>query len=65
MKKLKNYDVFLVAGGDGTANEVLNGVMRSPIKPALGLLPSGTANDTAAILGINKNIKKKLKDLYE
>ncbi|HAX03673.1 MAG: hypothetical protein A2Y45_08865 [Tenericutes bacterium GWC2_34_14] len=57
----KHYDVFLVAGGDGTANEVLNGVMKSPIKPAIGLLPSGTANDTAAILGVNKNIKRSLK----
>lgn len=60
-EEAKNYDVFLVAGGDGTANEVLNGVMKSPIKPALGLLPGGTANDTAAILGINKNIKRSLK----
>ncbi|HRX45008.1 MAG TPA: YegS/Rv2252/BmrU family lipid kinase [Acholeplasmataceae bacterium] len=60
-EQAKNYDVYLVAGGDGTANEVLNGVMRSPIKPALGLLPSGTANDTAAILGVNKNIRRSLK----
>lgn len=60
-EEAKHYDVFLVAGGDGTANEVLNGVMKSPIKPAIGLLPSGTANDTAAILGVNKNIKRSLK----
>lgn len=64
-EEAKNYDVFLVAGGDGTANEVLNGVMRSPVKPALGLLPSGTANDTAAILGVNKNIKRSLKIYME
>jgi len=57
----KNYDVFLVAGGDGTVNEVLNGIMKSDIRPILGLLPSGTANDTAHILGINKNLKKSLK----
>lgn len=64
-EEAKNYDVFLVAGGDGTANEVLNGVMKSLIKPALGLLPSGTANDTAAILGVNKNIKRSLKIYME
>ncbi|MDI6453125.1 diacylglycerol/lipid kinase family protein [Peloplasma aerotolerans] len=57
----KHYDVFLVAGGDGTVNEVLNGMMNSEKKPILGLLPSGTANDIAAILGINKNIKRSLK----
>lgn len=56
-----NYDVFLVAGGDGTVNEVLNGMMKSEIKPILGILPAGTANDTAAILGINKNIHRSLK----
>jgi diacylglycerol kinase (ATP) len=55
-----NYDVFLVAGGDGTLNEVLNGIMRAEKKPSLAILPSGTANDTAAILGINKSIKRSL-----
>ncbi|PKK93169.1 MAG: hypothetical protein CVV61_06020 [Tenericutes bacterium HGW-Tenericutes-6] len=59
--KASSYDVFLVAGGDGTLNEVLNGIMKSEIRPHIGLLPSGTANDTAAILGINKNIKRSLK----
>ncbi|RJP56551.1 MAG: YegS/Rv2252/BmrU family lipid kinase [Ignavibacteriales bacterium] len=61
----KNFDVYLVAGGDGTANEVLNGVIRSSVKPAMALLPGGTANDTAAILGINKNIKRSLKIFFE
>lgn len=60
-EKASSYDVFLVAGGDGTLNEVLNGIMKSEVKPHIGLLPSGTANDTAAILGINKNIRRSLK----
>jgi diacylglycerol kinase (ATP) len=59
-KEAADYDVFLVAGGDGTINEVLNGIMTVDKRPTLGLLPSGTANDIAAILGINKNIKKAL-----
>ena len=50
----KDYDVFLVAGGDGTVNEVVNGMMKSDVRPALGILPSGTANDIAAILGVPK-----------
>lgn len=62
-ERAKDFDVFLVAGGDGTINEVLNGIMKSEKKPILGLLPSGTANDIAAILGFNKNIKKSL-DIY-
>ena len=59
------YDVFLVAGGDGTVNEVVNGMMLSKIKPKLGILPSGTANDTAAILGIPKTLKRALKTIFE
>ncbi len=50
----KDYDVFLVAGGDGTVNEVVNGMMKSDIRPSLGILPSGTANDIAAIFGVPK-----------
>ena len=55
-----SYDVFLAAGGDGTINEVVNGMMASKVKPILGVLPSGTANDIAAILGINRSIKRSL-----
>lgn len=56
-----SYDVFLVAGGDGTINEVVNGMMRVKERPNLGLLPGGTANDTAAMLGVSRRLKKALK----
>ncbi len=46
------YDVFLVSGGDGTVNEVVNGMMKSDKRPSLAILPTGTANDIARILGI-------------
>jgi diacylglycerol kinase (ATP) len=65
LEKAQDFDVFLVAGGDGTLNEVVNGLMKSKIKPAIGVLPSGTANDTAAILGINKNIRRSLKIYFK
>lgn len=54
------YDVIIISGGDGSINEVVNGLMRLEKKPKLGILPSGTANDIAATLGINKNIKRTL-----
>ena len=40
---------ILAAGGDGTANEAVNGLMRLPEdqRPELALLPLGTANDFA------------------
>ncbi|QWB96617.1 YegS/Rv2252/BmrU family lipid kinase [Mycoplasmatota bacterium] len=64
-KMASSYDVFLVCGGDGTINEVINGVMKSEIKPAIAIIPCGTANDIAAILGIPKNYKRALKIYFK
>lgn len=44
------YDAIAVAGGDGTINEVLNGMARSTLP--LGLIPMGTANVLAAEIGL-------------
>jgi len=43
-------DLILVAGGDGTINEVVNGMAHSHVP--LGILPAGTANVLANELGI-------------
>jgi len=45
------YDAVAVAGGDGTINETLNGMTRSPLP--LGLIPMGTANVLAAEIGLD------------
>ncbi len=45
-----HYDVLAVAGGDGTINEVANGLQ--PGGPPLGLIPMGTANVLAAEIGL-------------
>ena len=45
-------DVVVAAGGDGTINEVVNGLAGSRWQPRLAVLPFGTANDFAAGLGI-------------
>lgn len=56
----KDYDLFLVCGGDGTVNEVINGVMESEVRPSIAVIPSGTVNDISKIFGVPKNIEKNL-----
>lgn len=50
---------ILVIGGDGTMNEVLNGICY-PDCVTLGLIPSGSGNDFAKAAGIPKDPQKAL-----
>lgn len=52
----EKYDLIVSAGGDGTFNEVINGIMPS-LKP-LAYYPNGTTNDTAKTLGIGSKIEE-------
>ncbi|MGF7047609.1 diacylglycerol kinase (ATP) [Paenibacillus sp. DS2015] len=51
----RGYDLIIAAGGDGTLNEVVNGMAEKDNLPPLGLFPLGTTNDFARGLGISKN----------
>lgn len=50
---------FIVLGGDGTLNEVLNG-LSNPSVCTIGLIPSGTGNDFAERRGISLNPEKAM-----
>ena len=58
---IEKIDMLLVSGGDGTINEVVNGLAESTYQPKIAYIPSGTACDIAKSLGIPKNIDKALK----
>ena len=45
-------EVVVAAGGDGTANEVLNGIMLADRRPAMGIIPVGRGNDFAFGMGM-------------
>lgn len=49
------YDRVICCGGDGTLNEVINGVMRSKKKIKIGYIPAGSTNDVASGIGISSD----------
>jgi YegS/Rv2252/BmrU family lipid kinase len=52
---LAGWELIVAAGGDGTINEVVNGLMQAEAEGAacrLGVMPIGSGNDFAASLGI-------------
>jgi YegS/Rv2252/BmrU family lipid kinase len=61
----KGYDVIVAAGGDGTVHEVLNGLMTHPTetRPVLGLLPTGSGNDTRRTLGVSTDLTQAALEL--
>ena len=55
----EGYERLFVAGGDGTLNEVLNGVAQvagALGRVTFGLIPLGTGNDFAAALGLPEDV---------
>jgi len=75
LQETPNYDVIIAIGGDGTINEVVNGLMlalKNRVKiPALGIISIGTGNDLifgldqeegidAACELISKNTRRKI-----
>ena len=56
-------DLVVVAGGDGTVNYVVNAMMRNNLSFALGILPSGTANDFAGALGMSNRVLRAARQI--
>ena len=55
------YDLVIASGGDGTLNEVINGVVGS--RTAVAFLPAGTGNSMAYSLGLSLNPVKAVQSL--
>ncbi len=56
----QNVDTIIVLGGDGTVNEVVNGILTSECHhlPALGIIPAGSSNDFSRSLGIPQTLRQ-------
>ena len=56
--KKEDYDLVVCSGGDGTLDEVVNGMMKCQKQIPIGYIPAGSTNDFAKSLGIPKNMVK-------
>ncbi len=56
----KGCNYIIAAGGDGTLNEVINGIARHASKVRLGLLPLGTGNDFARCLNLPTTLEQSI-----
>lgn len=52
----RGCDIVVAAGGDGTLNEVVNGLARQKNPPKLGIIPVGTTNDFARALHLPRDV---------
>ena len=50
-------DMIVAAGGDGTLNEVINGIQEDAGDARVGLLPLGTGNDFARTIGVPTDLE--------
>ncbi|WYJ86147.1 lipid kinase [Enterococcus sp. 12C11_DIV0727] len=49
------FDLIVAAGGDGTINEVVNGIAPLEKRPTMAIIPAGTTNDYARALKIPRD----------
>ncbi|MDJ0939281.1 MAG: diacylglycerol kinase family lipid kinase [Woeseiaceae bacterium] len=49
---IRGASVVIVAGGDGSIHEAVNGILRSGTDTPLGVIPTGTGNDFAKAAGV-------------
>lgn len=56
-------DLLIIAGGDGTFNECVNGLMHSHYRPTIGYIPAGTCCDIGNTLGLSKDVKKAVDNI--
>ena len=60
-----DYGVIVACGGDGTLNEVVNGVISKNIDAKIGYIPAGTLNEWSSGLKISKRLTKAAADITD
>ena len=62
----QGYELVIAVGGDGTAHEVINGLMQVPQeqRPRLGVVPMGSGNDFAHAIGMDTRPAFALRQVF-
>lgn len=63
--RAKDYDLVVCAGGDGTLNETITGLLRSGAACPVGYIPCGSTNDFAASLKLSLNPLQAAQDIID
>ena len=63
--KENGFDAVICAGGDGTLNETVCGLMEEGCMLPLGYIPAGSTNDFAAGLGLSMQPQKAARAIVE
>ena len=64
-ERAAQYDLIVCAGGDGTLNEAISGVLRAGSSCPIGYIPCGSTNDFAATLKLSTDVIQAAKDIVE
>ena len=62
-ERAKDYDLIVCAGGDGTLNETISGVLGAGADCPVGYIPCGSTNDFASTLKLSMDPVQAAKDI--
>ena len=64
-QRAPEFDLVVCAGGDGTFNETISGLLAGGHNTPIGYLPAGSTNDFASSLHLSKNLVEAARDIVE
>ena len=62
-ERAKDYHLVVCAGGDGTLNETITGLLRAGADCPIGYIPCGSTNDFASTLKLSMDVVQAAKDI--
>ena len=64
-QRAPEFDLVVCAGGDGTFNETVSGLLGGGHTTPLGYIPAGSTNDFASSLHLSKELLQAARDIVE